>query len=450
MDEILQDNTDVKSEDIKIIGKFKPKRPFLNFVAAVNGTRIRLISDFAFIKGEKLSGILEGTKLKFTIRDNNTLDVEEIGSSKSDDEMIKRLIDDIDSTDVTGYAHKFIVNGLEFENDKGDRYYLEVEYQKPYDRLKSIFDEPENTKLSDNASSFLDQLLSNSSEKVEIVEEETEDVLEDPKDVPVEEPAKPSYLEESFKKMNEQKVTELKSRIEEAEKNINKFKRDITQSERSISSESDRLTVLQTRLETFNVKDESIGYFFQVSDAKQSERELNDVEKALLSDVAKIIKADENMLTKLLSDTMFVIKLGKKDNFEEKTISKEAFERLKKIDSNGTITLNSDGDIEYRGKMNWHQVVDKLIKRGFEQDAEFEKFAGSNSYEVEKEEDTSEVEKEKEEEEDVSVKVEQTQFKTYDEPKDLVKKDNFLDYLTKVKAYFGKTLKSFLDKNANY
>lgn len=368
------------------IGKFKPKRPFLNFVAAVNGAKVRLISDFAFIKGEKLSGILEGTKFKFTLRDNGTLDVEEIGSSKSDDAMIKRLIDDIDTTDVTGFAHKFVVHGLEFEGEKGERYYLEVEHQKPIDKLKSLFDEPEPPQLSDNALSFLDDLLSISKDEIEeeVIEEEHAETENDIVEVKEEKVHALSYMEESFRKMNEQKVNELKSRIEEAEKNILKFKRDIQQSERSINSETDRLSVLQTRLDSFNVNEESTGYVFQVSDAKQSERELNDIEKALLSDVARLIKADENMLTRLLSNAMYVIKLAKKDNFEDKTLSREAFERLKQIDLNGTYSVNADGNIEYRGKFTWHQVVDKLIKKGFEQDADFEKFAGSNSYEVAK------------------------------------------------------------------
>ena len=51
-----------KTEEVKeiIIGDFKTKRKLLNFVSAVNGARIRFIRDLAFLKGEKLSGILEG------------------------------------------------------------------------------------------------------------------------------------------------------------------------------------------------------------------------------------------------------------------------------------------------------------------------------------------------------------------------------------------------------
>ena len=68
-------------EDIKeiIIGDYKPKRKFLNFVSAVNGAKIRYIRDIAFVKGEKLSGMLEGAIFKITICDEGTIKFEEQG-----------------------------------------------------------------------------------------------------------------------------------------------------------------------------------------------------------------------------------------------------------------------------------------------------------------------------------------------------------------------------------
>jgi len=34
----------------------------------------------------------------------------------------------------------------------------------------------------------------------------------------------------------------------------------------------------------------------------------------------------------------------------------------------------------YRGELTWSQVVNKMIKLGFEEDPEFNKMCGSNSY----------------------------------------------------------------------
>jgi len=52
---IQNEETEVRTEPL--IGEFKPKRKFLNFVSAVNGARVRFIRDVAFLKGEKLSGV---------------------------------------------------------------------------------------------------------------------------------------------------------------------------------------------------------------------------------------------------------------------------------------------------------------------------------------------------------------------------------------------------------
>ena len=40
----MEDNT---IEKVPVIGDFKPKRKFLNFVSAVNGARIRFIRDMS-------------------------------------------------------------------------------------------------------------------------------------------------------------------------------------------------------------------------------------------------------------------------------------------------------------------------------------------------------------------------------------------------------------------
>ena len=109
-----------------VIGEFKPKRPFLNFVSAVNGVRVRFIRDIAFVKGEKLSGTLEGVVFKITICDEGTINFEEVDTTITDAAQRKRLLDDIDSMEITGYAQKFVVAGIQFADVNGDLCYLEV------------------------------------------------------------------------------------------------------------------------------------------------------------------------------------------------------------------------------------------------------------------------------------------------------------------------------------
>ena len=113
---------ETKAEEVKepIIGEFKPKRKFLNFVSAVNGAKIRFIRDIAFVKGEKLSGTLEGVVFKITICDEGTINFEEVDTNITDVAQRQRLVDDIDSTDVTGYAQKYVVSGIQFDDVNGD------------------------------------------------------------------------------------------------------------------------------------------------------------------------------------------------------------------------------------------------------------------------------------------------------------------------------------------
>jgi hypothetical protein len=68
--------------------------------------------------------MLEGVIFKITICDEGTIDFEEVDTNISDKTMRQRLIDDIDSNDVTGYT-KFIVANLEFNDIDGLRCYLE-------------------------------------------------------------------------------------------------------------------------------------------------------------------------------------------------------------------------------------------------------------------------------------------------------------------------------------
>jgi hypothetical protein len=60
------------------------------------------------LKGDKLSGMLEGVIFKITICDEGTIDFEEVDTNISDKAMRQRLIDDIDSNDVTGYTQSLL------------------------------------------------------------------------------------------------------------------------------------------------------------------------------------------------------------------------------------------------------------------------------------------------------------------------------------------------------
>jgi hypothetical protein len=453
MDEAKQEVEEVKEV---IIGEFKPKRKFLSFVSAVNGAKIRYIRDIAFVKGEKLSGMLEDAIFKITICDEGTIKFEEQeGTNFSDAAMIQRLIDEIDETDVTGYAQKFVVANLEFADIDGKRCYLEVENEKPIEKLRSIFEEEDKKmeeikELSDKGLSVLDMLFGDSDD-TETTDETVEEEI-----VVVEEPAEEeksvalSFMEESFRKMNEDKVNELKSRIEDHQKEIGKHKMDIKHADSKIAENKEKLGILETRLDTMQPNEPSNGYVFFVSEEKKHDTGLDESTRHITDKIADIMKLKKDVLFNMLTEGYNVIKIAKKGsdyskedlNKNTSELTEEELEQIKKdyidqssmqkaiksIDIDGKFNLNDEGDITYSGTLNWHQLVAKMIKKGFEQDPDFDKAAGSNSYEKEEvvEETTDEVTDEdfkglESSEEVTSDNGYQTQeLMTFDEPTDVI------------------------------
>ena len=374
---------ETKTEE-KIIGKFKPKRKFLNFVSAVNGAKIRFIRDVAFIKGEKLSGVLEGAVFKITICDEDTINFEEVDTKMADEAMIGRLINEIDSIDVTGYAQKFVVTGLEFTDVDGKRCYLEVENQKPIDKLKSLFDE-DKPQLSNKGASLLDSLFGTEEEFDEdhALSQVLNGIVEDiEKEDKIEKNESTSFMEEQFRKMNEEKVAELKKRIAEKEFEIKNYQRDISTAETRLKKSQEDFGVLETRLESMTPGDEPNGWVFYVSEEQKLETGLDESSKDIADKIADIMKLKKEVLFDYLTAGFYKIKIAKADDIINKDVelTKDILEKVQSIDINGKISMGED-EFEYRGDLTWHQLVGKMIRKGFVQDPEFDKLCQSNSYE---------------------------------------------------------------------
>jgi uncharacterized protein (DUF1778 family) len=404
---MMEQETMNTEQEVKqpVIGEFKPKRKFLNFVSAVNGARVRFLRDIAFVKGEKLSGTLEGVVFKITICDEGTINFEEVDTNVTDAAQRQRLIDDIDSTDVTGYAQKYVVAGIQFADVNGDLCYLEVEQKKPIDILKSIFDEEEKPSLSNKGMSFLDDLLSGSDEVETLVLSEKDaeifiEAIENP-DEPNEKlkGAAESYLEQQFRKMNEDKINELKNRIEDAEKESARLRREISMSETKLKKQTEDLGVLETRLDSFNANDESLGYVFYVSEEQKPEDiGLSEDNRAMADKIAEIVGLKKDVLFKMLTEGYYKIRIAEKSDMttDKVKVTNEVLEKMKSLVNGDTsleakVTMTEPGHFEYRGSMNWHQIVGKMIRKGFEQEPEFDKICQSNSYDSHEEEKATEM-----------------------------------------------------------
>jgi hypothetical protein len=404
---MMEQETMNTEQEVKqpVIGEFKPKRKFLNFVSAVNGARVRFLRDIAFVKGEKLSGTLEGVVFKITICDEGTINFEEVDTNVTDAAQRQRLIDDIDTTDVTGYAQKYVVAGIQFADVNGELCYLEVEQKKPIDILKSIFDEEEKPSLSNKGMSFLDDLLSGSDEVETLVlsEKDAQIFVE-----AIENPAEPnenlknaatSYMEEQFRKMNEDKIKELKSRIEDAEKESARLRREISIAETKLKKQTEDLGVLETRLDSFNANDESLGYVFYVSEEQKPEDiGLSEDNRAMADKIAEIVGLKKDVLFKMLTEGYYKIRIAEKSDMttDKVKVTNEVLEKMKSLVNGDTsleakVTMTEPGHFEYRGTMNWHQIVGKMIRKGFEQEPEFDKICQSNSYDSHEEEKATEM-----------------------------------------------------------
>ena len=383
---------ETKTEEVKepIIGEFKPKRKFLNFVSAVNGAKIRFIRDIAFLKAEKLSGILDGVVFKITICDEGTINFEEVDTDRCDKAMIQRFIDELSETPTTGYAQKFVVSGFEFTDVDDKRCYLEVEEKKPIDKLKALFDKPE---VSERGLSILDQLFGSDEDLntlrmpvPEPVEEDYSMVADLSEDVSELKNESTSYMEESFRKMNEGKVIELKSRIEDKQKEISQCNREISQSEKKLKESTEQLGVLETRLETMSPGDEPNGFVFYVSEEQKNETGLDENTKAIADKIADLMSLKKDVLFDYLTGGFYKIKIAKKDDItnQDFKLDKEAYEKISTLDVTGKMTV-VDGSFEYRGTLTWHQLVSKMLRKGFEQNPDFDKLCQSNSYESKEE-----------------------------------------------------------------
>jgi len=237
--------------------------------------------------------------------------------------------------------------------------------------------------------SILDQLFGSNddtTDEVDVEEDIIDEVVEEVKE------SKLSYMEEQFRKMNEDKITELKSRIEDAQKDIRKYESDIKNAETNKKKVTDSLGILETRLETLTPGDEPNGYVFFVSEQKKNIEGLNDDETKISGKIADLMNLKKDVLVKHLTEGFYKIKIAKKDDFKIKVdkVDKDILEKIDTIDVTGKLSMTDTNEFEYRGELNWHQLVSKMLRKGFEQEPEFDKLAGSNSYESKEEVDETE------------------------------------------------------------
>ena len=97
----------------------------------------------------------------------------------------------------------------------------------------------------------------------------------------------------------------------------------------------------------------------------------------------------KDVLFEQLTGGFYKIRIAKKDDIsaEKVEMTKEILEKMS-FDPMGKMSMETPGEFEYRGDLNWHQLVGKMIRNGFEQEPEFDKLCQSNSYDSKEEKAT--------------------------------------------------------------
>lgn len=436
IEEKQEDSIEVKEP---VIGNFKPKDKFIEFIGAKGN--INFITNEATIEAKYLSGLdMDGIVFKLTICDEGTVNFDEVDTNFTTKDQRERLLEVIsEKTIVPARGNRMIISDLQFMsvkkvNDKSINLFLSVDYQKPIEKLASLFDEEEtkDVSISDEQSSKLDALMSMFDDEPSLAgmlfesenDEELARELEGESDEIEVISSEPIFdhkkqMEESFAKMKQEKIDDLSKRLDNKRKELAKFTQDVKLSNKKVSDAEEEIKLLESRLETLEPESQFTGYYFNVSEMLNEKINLDpEIAQLIKSKISKVKSINTDAFMKLFEDGEYHIRIGSKisDVISEitdyETISEESQKLLSKIGVGV-----SDGKLIYVGEMSWGDIVNKMVKLGFAQDSEFDKHCGSNSY------NAAQYGKEESKQENNKKSEKSEQFKelvSFDKPTDIV------------------------------
>jgi hypothetical protein len=419
---VSESNTTVQPMVIKTTNPFTVTENNAKNIDTIESVEVNFISNEATIEAKYLSGLdMDGIVFKLTICDEGTVNFDEVDTNHTTKEQRGRLLEIISEKTITPFRTRMVITELPFQSvkkvgDKSVRLYLSVDYQKPIEKLASLFDDEETeVSISDEQSSKLDALMSMFDDEEPklaqvLFESETEEELarefegENDIEVIATETIEPVYdsnkqMEESFAKMKQEKFDDLTKRLDNKKKELGKFTQDMKLSTKKVGDTEDEIKLLESRLESLQPEPEFTGYYFNVSERLNEKINLEpEIADLIKSKISKVKSINVEAFMKLFEDGEYHIRLGVKsmDVLIEVTDYENLSEEAQKALSKVGIKL-SDGKLIYMGELNWGDIVNKMDKLGFSQDSEFDKQCGSNSYQ------TSQYGKEEQSERDIKI-----------------------------------------------
>jgi hypothetical protein len=166
------------------------------------------------------------------------------------------------------------------------------------------------------------------------------------------------------------------------EEEIMKYSFQISSIEKNLTESKNDLRVIEGRIDDIQPIEPSNGHYFNVSE-KQNETVIlePEIESIIKDKVSKIKGINTEAFMKLFISGEYHIKIAKKndDGFslveDYKDVTSDILEKLSSLG----LSVD-DKKLVYMGEMAWGEIVNKMIKMGFEQNPDFDKLCGSNSY----------------------------------------------------------------------
>lgn len=380
-----------------ILGKYK--MPGVIGFSSVQGN-IKINTDEAFIDGKFLSGMLDHLKFKMTIRDDETVDLDEVDTEETDEAMRGRLLEKFYDAELKIGKLGGMYNPSDFEftstvesklNNKFISLVLLATAKRPIDNLADLLYGGDLVKVSPSTRSSISDLLDEFEEHPTSKSHDTE--KNDVEEALIE--SKPMVTQDSA--LNHLKVTkeeliesgaihrdELGQAIihtnEQVTAELKKIQaqkvQDNKNSESRIIKNQKEIDELQKRIDLMAAAPVKNGMLFSISEALEdsSDDYIFDPEviKVIKSKVSGLKEINADAFMNLFKNGKYIITIG--DNNGEML-----------TESSDNIVLPSgtslkEGKFIYLGDLEWHDLVSEMIQLGYSQDSDFEKKAGSNSY----------------------------------------------------------------------
>jgi hypothetical protein len=382
----IEDEVEAEPEVPKVIGKYKPKTTFHDFIATVGN--VNVLSKEATLDGKFFDSMnLEGVKFKVTLRDDNTFDIEEVGTNLVTEAEMKRYVTMFDESPVAGYRDRSVATDFVFtatHTVKGKTLnlesYLVIDARKPYNDLLDFLSEEDEPEAS----------TEETSEVIDEFDAKMKALFGDEEEVPavkVEPPVPNVYHTEPITSVKQQLSLEFleakKEKRSKLVKKIDNYKEDLKKAKNAqhtaftkIRECNEEIKLLASRIDSLEINEPANGYYFFIPESKSDVCHLDDATRDMI--INKLVNMNypntEAFMT-LFNNALFQIRIGlDSDNgLVELTDFKNVIQYFKDFDLDVNSKLYvKDGGLFYEGQLEWSDLGNKLVRLGFASNHKFD------------------------------------------------------------------------------